>query len=151
MYKVKGVILSNRVISYLETALWSSTACLPCSEDQLDCMGCMGCETLDGIVDGEPLDNFFDIEDFDGESLRVAVVDCDEFFDELEDEGLLESALEYADEGRIAHDFWLTRNHHGAGFWDGDYGDIGDQLTHIAHGFSSVDIMVCDDGSIQTM
>lgn len=26
----------------------------------------------------------------------------------------------------IGHDFWLTRNHHGAGFWDGDYDVIDD-------------------------
>jgi len=24
-------------------------------------------------------------------------------------------------EVEAAHDFWLTRNHHGAGFWDGDW------------------------------
>ena len=28
---------------------------------------------------------------------------------------------ETPDEGRIGHDLWLTRNGHGAGFWDGDW------------------------------
>lgn len=33
-------------------------------------------------------------------------------------------------------DFYLTRNGHGAGFWDGDYPDeVGRKLTDIAHGF----------------
>ena len=32
--------------------------------------------------------------------------------------------------GHIGHDLWLTRNGHGAGFWDGDYpDDIEDTLT----------------------
>lgn len=26
-----------------------------------------------------------------------------------------------ADESRAGHDLWLTRNRHGAGFWDGDW------------------------------
>lgn len=34
----------------------------------------------------------------------------------------------------IEHDFFLTRNGHGAGFWDGDY-EKGDELSEIAKGF----------------
>jgi len=30
-------------------------------------------------------------------------------------------------------DFWLTRNHHGAGFWDRDLGELGDRLTEAAN------------------
>jgi len=35
----------------------------------------------------------------------------------------------------FAHDFWLTRNNHGAGFWDSPeiWGEYGDALTEIAH------------------
>lgn len=44
----------------------------------------------------------------------------------------------YTDEelerGHIEHDFYLTRNGHGAGFWDGDY-EKGDELTKIAKSF----------------
>lgn len=41
------------------------------------------------------------------------------------------------DSGRVAHDFWLTRNSHGAGFWDGDYDQdgLGDALTILAKEF----------------
>lgn len=32
------------------------------------------------------------------------------------------------------HDLWLTRNHHGCGFWDRGYEEtVGDRLTDIAH------------------
>lgn len=30
---------------------------------------------------------------------------------------------------QIGHDFWLTRNGHGAGFWDRGLGELGDKLT----------------------
>ena len=47
------------------------------------------------------------------------------------------------------HDFWLTRNGHGAGFWDGDYDDeVGTELTKIAHTFKELDCYVGDDGKI---
>lgn len=31
------------------------------------------------------------------------------------------------------HDLWLTRNGHGAGFWDRGLGELGDRLTDAAH------------------
>jgi hypothetical protein len=33
---------------------------------------------------------------------------------------------------QIGHDFSLTRNHHGAGFWDRGWGELGDELTDAA-------------------
>lgn len=48
-----------------------------------------------------------------------------------------------------AHDFWLTRNRHGAGFWDGDYPEvIGEVFTDLAHSFKECDLCVGDDGKI---
>ena len=32
-------------------------------------------------------------------------------------------------ETRAGHDFWLTRNGHGAGFWDRGLGEVGDALS----------------------
>ncbi len=34
---------------------------------------------------------------------------------------------------QAGHDLWLTSNRHGAGFWDGDWGEWGDTLTTLAH------------------
>jgi hypothetical protein len=45
-------------------------------------------------------------------------------------------------------DFWLTRNRHGAGFWDRGLGDVGDRLTDAAHAYGSVDLYAGDDGLI---
>jgi hypothetical protein len=52
---------------------------------------------------------------------------------------------------RAGHDFWLTRNHHGAGFWDRgelDARGIGKRLTDHAHSYGGVDLYVGDDGRI---
>lgn len=50
---------------------------------------------------------------------------------------------------QFGHDFWLTRNHHGAGFWDGSYPELdGESLTHAAHAAGERDLYVGDDGQI---
>lgn len=46
------------------------------------------------------------------------------------------------------HDFWLTRNGHGAGFWDRGYGVIGDALTDRATEYKELSVYVGDDGFI---
>ena len=48
-----------------------------------------------------------------------------------------------------AHDFILTRNGHGAGFWDGGWhAPWGDRLTEIAKRFGELHCYVGDDGLI---
>ena len=37
----------------------------------------------------------------------------------------------------IGHDIALTQNHHGAGFWDRNYGEKGKRLTEHAHSLGS--------------
>ncbi len=119
--------------SYIETALWSST------DEQ-----------------GVPLDNsrYADIE-LANETIKRMYADCESF--EKQADILIESYRQSDGDGtsgnysarreRIAHDFWLTRNHHGAGFWDGDYPEpLGKQLTDLAHSFPECDLYVGDDG-----
>lgn len=53
----------------------------------------------------------------------------------------------YGDESQAGHDYWLTRNGHGVGFWDRDIGDLGDQLSE-ACGHSTVYLHRGDDGLI---
>lgn len=47
---------------------------------------------------------------------------------------------------QAGHDFALTRNRHGAGFWDGDWPVYGDLLTGVSHSFGEVDVYIGDDG-----
>lgn len=49
---------------------------------------------------------------------------------------------------KAAHDFWLTRNGHGSGFWDGDWPNTGDKLTAIAKQCGEVWAYIGDDGLI---
>ncbi len=50
----------------------------------------------------------------------------------------------------VAHDFWLTRNGHGAGFWDRAEWDQEkrDQLTALAQAAGERDLYIGDDGYI---
>jgi hypothetical protein len=113
--------MSPMVKAYLETALWSSI-----DPDRSE-------ETF--------LDNEHSISGFDPEFVKRADKDCVEF---LEKAGPLVDDHSFS---QIGHDFWLTRNHHGAGFWDGDY-EHGEELTKIAHEFSQIDLYVSDDGRV---
>jgi hypothetical protein len=46
--------------------------------------------------------------------------------------------------GQCGHDFILTRNHHGAGFWDRGYGEAGRRLTAAAQAFGEVHATVLE-------
>jgi hypothetical protein len=81
--------------------------------------------------------------------LAQCVEDCAEF--QSDNAGTLARAYAtgwYSEES-AGHDFWLTRNRHGAGFWDRGLPDgIGDELTRAAHPYGRVDTYCDDDGRI---
>jgi hypothetical protein len=91
--------------------------------------------------DGETLDGAYDVYDVDLDSLREMVDDCQAF---QSDNGISGAAA--------GQDFWLTRNRHGAGFWDGDYPPAdGRRLTEAAHVYGSCALYIGDDGKLYTM
>lgn len=51
----------------------------------------------------------------------------------------------------IGHDFILTRNHHGAGFWDRGLGDLGDRLTTAAHVYGEQSIEADERNSLSIL
>ena len=60
------------------------------------------------------------------------------------------AAVDYSDE-RFGHDFWLTRNRHGAGFWDRkelEADGLGERLTDLAHAMGECELYVGDDGEV---
>jgi len=78
------------------------------------------------------------------EALEKATADCAAFYSKA-----CRIIEELEDEHPFGHDFWLTRQGHGAGFWDGDYPEpAGEQLTEISKTFGETDIYVGDDGWI---
>jgi hypothetical protein len=89
-------------------------------------------------------------EGWSAEFLTRAKLDCIEF--QLDNAMLLAAAYArgYSEE-RAGHDFWLTRNHHGAGYWDREEleaGGLGRELTAAANLFSGIDTYVGDDGLV---
>ncbi len=56
--------------------------------------------------------------------------------------------LQHLDAGQSGHDFWLTRNGHGAGFWDRGLGELGERLTKASKVWGGVDLYVGDDGEV---
>lgn len=110
--------MEKELMQYLTTALWSSTD-----------------------FDGEPLDSEYTIYDINQEDVQEAAADLKSFTEKID--GLVTNH----DPDRVAHDFWLTRNGHGAGFWDGDYVN-GDKLTEIAKSFGEITPYIGDDGMI---
>lgn len=48
----------------------------------------------------------------------------------------------------MGHDFWLTRNGHGAGFWDRGHGELGKELTKIAKSFGECNGFLTEQNQI---
>ena len=72
-------------------------------------------------------------------SLEKAAEDCAEFKSMLvgRDRREVEERPEQA-----GQDLWLTRNRHGAGFWDGDWPDaVGERLTEAAHSMGGAAVL----------
>jgi len=94
--------------------------------------------------DGEPLDAVYSIDDISAETLKQMEDEVNDFIKSNEDL-LIESGQ--SDE-QIGHDFWLTRNGHGAGFWDRGLGAVGDELSKASKSYGEVYLYVGDDGLI---
>lgn len=96
------------------------------------------------------LDRSYDITDISPEALERAIADCAKFQADNAD-ALTDAAdtRDACDDEQAGHDFWLTRNGHGAGFWDGDWPDVvGEALTKAAEAFGELWPYVGDDGLI---
>lgn len=92
--------------------------------------------------DGEPLDG----HEVAPDALKSMREDCEDFCQANKE--LLDKA---GDDSQNGHDFWLTRNGHGAGFWDRGYGKTGARLTEASKVYGSVTLYVGDDELVRTM
>lgn len=74
------------------------------------------------------------------EAIERIVADCRKF----------QSENDCSENGnsQAGHDFWLTRNGHGCGFWDGDWPETGEILDKAAKAYGNCDLYVGDDGRI---
>lgn len=114
---------------YIAAALWSST-------DE----------------EGEFLDASYDAEDIAPETLQAMIEDCQDF-----QQAQAEALSMYCDirAGSVADcmnsagiDFWLSRNGHGAGFFDRGREPVFKELQEAARVYCGVDLYIGDDGKI---
>jgi len=113
---------------YLESLVWTGTI------DFMTATSEFGGECLvsDGI-----LDHVYSVDDISPDILASCTADVDSFIDQVGEYLKYWELPEHLTAGQLGHDFNLTRNHHGAGFWDRGYGDLGDWLTRVAQAMGS--------------
>lgn len=81
-------------------------------------------------------------DDLDSDFLAESGVDCLDFCARF-------GQMIAGREAEAGHDFWLTRNGAGAGFWDGDWDeDHGDAMTEYCMGLKPGYLYRGDDGRI---
>lgn len=96
--------------------------------------------------EGNSLWDNYSVEDLDSSAITQIEKDIDNFL--ILSEPTLNELGSWEDDS-LMYDFVLTRNHHGAGFWDGGWPkEIGNKLTEIAHSFSEMNCYIGDDGKI---
>lgn len=133
--------LESFINGYITTALWTD-------EEQLgeEYFESHGVEPLGTGSRYKP-----EKSDLSPETLEQMRQDCTKFYHEnlglIEDDDLKRTP-DYDLYFSAGHDFWLTRNGHGAGFWDGDWPKHGDTLTEKCKAFGECNLYVGDDGLI---
>lgn len=167
---------------YIEAALWSSTGepfgdCARCDKTETvlywnaqtrahdSCHACSGEGGADSPYE-PPLDANYGPEDIDAGTLVRMIEDCARFRSQNRlCLPVYESAREHGEwsgQELAGHDFWLTRNAHGTGFWDRfskhregkkTFAWIGDRLAAQCGwrgNYKEVSLYVGDDGKIHT-
>lgn len=123
--------LDEFTTKYLKAALWSTT-----DEDS---------------GDGSNLLASYAVSDFAPAALADAHETCEDF----QEATAADLAAAYAipahggyTPAMAGFDFWLSRNGHGAGFYDRGMKALGDKLHAAAKVYSGIDLYVADDGSL---
>lgn len=94
--------------------------------------------------DGTPLDYDHDTSDISDCEREEWAAEVESFVITANESGLLGDMPDF----QIGHDFTLTRNGHGVGFWDRGLGTRGMALTDLCKPFGEVSAYVGDDGKI---
>lgn len=127
--------LDDFLAGYVACALWSSN-------DDSDESG------------GEPLDTKYDQTDIHADTLERMRADCAAFIDQCGHLITEENYTRRNQDGcgvleRAGHDFWLTRNGHGSGFWDGDWSEpAAGELSEAARKAGNRDLYIGADKQV---
>ena len=110
----------------------------------LACAIWTGHDWQDDGSEPESLEENYDVDDIAAGTVTEIRNEISEFVAYNSDD-LIKSGGTWEQHG---HDFCLTRNGHGAGFWDRGYGDIGDRLTAACRPYGTSELYVGDDGEL---
>lgn len=130
--------LDTFTTAYVEVAFWTSEAPGVTTEEW---------QATDDHDGGSiPCDvSFTDLAD---KTLATIKADCEAFQASRAWLDYMEECSD-ADEVQAGHDFWLTRNGHGTGFWDRNLPEPhGNTLTEAANGFGEQYLYLGDDGQV---
>lgn len=133
-----GDDVDEMIYQYIDTALWSSS----CNGQVKD-----GHEPFcRGEYCGKSLQDMgLTREDFAPGQLVKIRKTVEDFVQLCEGEGDLLNGI---DPGQAGHDLWLSRNGHGAGFWDRGLGQQGLDLHKWAKSMGEANLTVGDDGLV---
>lgn len=117
---------------YLEALFWSEVI------DQ-------GTEEEPGPLNGDLFDDHFGPEDLDPEVMEEIRKDCEDFYEAHADEWQGQISDAYA-----GHNFCLSRNGHGAGFFDAEglSEDLREKLQDECDPYGSQSLYLGDDGKV---
>ena len=167
-WEIEALEQENKALSpeSLAAALWSTSAELGICSDP-DCGAPEGservlvdpqtekCITCGGPVRGpdRSLQGLgFDVEQCALELLDTIMADCVAFQLRVSEYISKENLLRAPDDdylGTFGHDLWLTRNGHGAGYWDGDYAEpAASALAQSAKRLRGFSLYIGDDGLV---
>lgn len=104
----------------------------------------IGCALWSSLDDETPLDQNYTSSDIDSLTWMKLRIEAREFFNSVFD-------LISINPDQAGHDFWLTRNGHGAGFWDGDWPEHGDRLTKECKQYAEINLYIGDDNKIYSL
>jgi hypothetical protein len=129
----KAKFLDEFIKGYIACAIWSAP------EDD----------------DGKNLDEYA-ASDVSPEAMQTIREECEDFvsaqWDDLQAYAAqMNRPQQWTGAEMAGHDFSLTRNGHGAGFWDRGLGELGDRLTKAAKVYGSSDLYLGNDGKLYVM
>lgn len=144
--------LNEILKGYLEAALWTEEENLNVqfgqsnhSEDEDEETEIEKLIRIKSNLNQKPFNGFL-TEDLDVDSKIQAYLDIKNFI-KASGKHAIQEAVNENGLFKLGMDFWLTRNHHGSGFFDHNY-DFEKNLTDASHLLKSVDLYVGDDNKL---
>lgn len=127
---------------YVEAGIWASMCQGTARDAHGDPADCRGEDCDKGLDDLN-----FDQWDLSAAAARDMEADLKGFIDSCREER--PEVFDGIDSGMVGHDFWLTRNGHGAGFWDRGLGAVGAYLTAMSEPFGEAHMYVNSNGELE--